>query len=415
MQRKTIYWGWYVVFGAFVLMGLNHGTTYCFTIFVKPVTEDLSWSRSAISLAPSITMVVYGIGGIFSGRLLDRIAPRWVMTFGAVTLATALFLTGFVREPWHLYLTYGLLAGIGTSCLGAVVGSSTVAKWFQRKRGLAIGIASVGIGVGSMLLSPLVGYAVKQWGWPWGFWILGGLVLVLGVITAQTLMGKTRPEDYGLHPDGEAPPSHPEETPPPAVAPGMPMNQVLRDSRYWVLSLCYTFALVAQISAFIHQTAFGMELGIDLIKAALLPGYIGLASIGGRFFFGWLSDRLRDAKYAASLGFLFMAAGVGVLLVASTMNHMVLYALLFGFGYGSIAPLMPYLLADRFGSLVLGASYGMLTFFVAGIGGSTGAIVSGMIYDRFGSYTAAWWMDLILLLAAAILVASLKPSRLKTE
>ncbi len=415
MQRKAIYWGWYVVFGAFVLMGLNHGTTYCFTIFVKPITTDLSWSRSAISFAPSITMIVYGIGGIFSGRLLDRIAPRWVMTFGAVTLSAALILTGFVREPWHLYLTYGLLGGIGTSCLGAVVGSSTVGKWFQRKRGLAIGIASIGIGIGSMILAPLVGYAVKNWGWPWGFWILGGLVLVLGVVTAQTLMGKTRPEDYGMYPDGEVPPSHPEQPPPPTTAPGVPMKQLLRDSQYWILSLCFTFALVAQISAFVHQTAFAVELNIDLMQAALLPGYIGLASIGGRFFFGWLSDRLPDAKYAACLGFVFMAAGVAVLLVAANMNHMVTYALFFGFGYGCIAPLMPYLLADRFGSLVLGASYGLLTFFVAGIGGSAGAIISGMIYDRFGSYTAAWWMDLTLLLMAAVLVATLKPSHLKTN
>lgn len=408
MEQTKIYWGWYVVFGAFVLMGLNHGTTYCFTIFVKPVSTDLSWSRSAISLAPSITMIVYGLGGIFSGRLLDRVAPRWVMTFGAVTLSLALFLTGFVREPWHLYLTYGLLGGIGTSCLGAVVCSSTVGKWFQRKRGIAIGIASIGVGVGSMVLSPLVGYAVKHWGWPWGFWILGVLVLVLGVVTAQTLMGKTRPEDYGLHPDGAPPDSHPDQAAAPAAASGVPMREVLRDARFWTLVLCFTFALVAQISAFVHQTAFAVEMGIDLVKAAFLPGYIGLASIGGRFFFGWLSDRLPDAKYAACLGFLLMAAGIGVLLLAESMNHLVAYALLFGFGYGCIAPLMPYLLADRFGSLVLGASYGLLTFFVAGIGGSTGAIVSGMIYDRFGSYTAAWWMDLAFLVAAAVLVISLK-------
>jgi len=415
MKRNPIYWGWYVVMGAFVLSGLSHGTTYCFTIFVKPIVTDLSWSRSAISLAPSITMIVYGLGGIFSGRLLDRVAPRWVMTFGAVTLSTALILTGFAREPWHLYLSYGLLGGIGASCLGVVVCSSTVGKWFLRRRGIAIGIASVGVGVGSMALSPLVGYAVKHWGWPWGFWILGGIVLVLGVVTAQTSMGKTRPEDYGLYPDGEAPTPQSPQEPAPAVAAGVPMNVVLQDSRYWILITCFTLALVAQISAFVHQTAFAVEMGIDLLKASLLPGYIGLASIGGRFFFGWLSDRLPDAKYAASLGFLFMASGVVVLLLAATMNHMVLYALLFGFGYGCVAPLMPYLLADRFGSLVLGASYGLLTFFVAGIGGSAGAIISGMIYDRTGSYTAAWWMDLTVLLVAAMLVVTLRPSRRRAE
>jgi predicted MFS family arabinose efflux permease len=173
------------------------------------------------------------------------------------------------------------------------------------------------------------------------------------------------------------------------------MRQVLRDSRYWILSLCFTFALVAQISAFVHQTAFAVELGIDLMQAALLPGYIGLSSIGGRFFFGWLSDRLRDAKYAACLGFLFMAAGVAR--PPRGRRHE---------PHGRIRPALrlrlrvhcppdAVSLADRFAASSSGHLW-HADLFVAGIGGSGGAIASGMIYDRFGSYTAAWWMDLVL-------------------
>ena len=138
---------------------------------------------------------------------------------------------------------------------------------------------------------------------------------------------------------------------------------------------------------------------------------IGLASVLGRFFFGWLSDRIRDAKYSSALGFLFMTAGMIFLLKADTVTLLFTYALLFGFGYGSIATMMPYLLADRFGRHILGAAYGMLTFFVVGIGGGIGPVFTGYIYDLSGSYAPAWLLNLTVLLIVTFLILALKPRR----
>jgi sugar phosphate permease len=107
-KKSDFYWGWYVVLGAFLIMGINYGARYCFGIFVKPMSLEYHWSRSVISLGASLMILTYGIGGILSGYLLDRMAPRRIMILGAVIASTGMILTGFIKSPWQYYLTYGL-------------------------------------------------------------------------------------------------------------------------------------------------------------------------------------------------------------------------------------------------------------------------------------------------------------------
>ena len=153
-EKLDLYWGWYVVLGAFLIMAINYGARYCFGVFVKPMSLEYHWSRSVISLGASVMVLSYGIGGIFSGYLLDRMVPRQIITIGAIISATGLILTGFVQSPWQFYLTYGVLCGGGTSCFGVVVCNASVGKWFIKKRGIALGTASVGVGVGTLYLVP---------------------------------------------------------------------------------------------------------------------------------------------------------------------------------------------------------------------------------------------------------------------
>jgi MFS family permease len=408
--QVKVFWGWYVVLGALLITGINYGVRYSFGIFLKPMAQEYQWSRSAVSMGISILILVYGIGGILTGRLIDRIAPRWLITAGSVLLATGLFLTALVREPWQFYITYGLLGGIGASCFGVVVCNSSVGKWFIRRRGLAIGLSSIGVGAGTMAMAPLAGYVVKVYGWQAGFVLLGVFVLVIGVILSQFLMGRTRPEDYGLLPDGDGP--APRDCGPavaggPRVTPSL--GSVLRDTRFWILAACYGLAIMAEMSALVHQVPYALDRNIDKVAAASSLGLIGMASIAGRFFFGWLADRMHDAKYASVLGFVLMIGGMLLLLKAGSAKMLMVYALLFGFGYGSISTMMPFLLADRFGRHLLGAAYGMLTFLCAGIGGGIGPVITGYVYDLTGSYTSAWLLNLAALVIAAVLILALRP------
>jgi sugar phosphate permease len=292
---------------------------------------------------------------------------------------------------------------------GVVVCNSSVGKWFVSRRGLAIGTSSVGLGIGTMLLAPLAGFIVGSWGWRAGFATLATIMLIVGVGLGQTLMRRTRPEEHGLLPDGD---------PAPAVAgeegciggpDGKPaLGAILRDPRFWIIAFCCGVAVMVELAALVHQVAYARDRQIDPMAVASSIGLIGVTGTLGRFFFGWLADRVRDAQYASALGLIAMAGGMFLLLRADSAALLFASSLLFGFGMGSIVTMMSYLLADRFGRGVLGTAYGMLNFLCARIGGGLRPLLTGWLYDLRGSYTLAWQIQLAALLIATCMIFFLK-------
>ena len=411
-RAREVFWGWHVVLGGFLALCLSYGVRYSFGVFVYPMFQETGWPMSVISISASVNILTYAIAGIFFGRLADRIAPKWIMTTGSMLTATGFYFLIHAETPAGLYLSYGILCGVGHACLGMVVCAAAIGKWFIRKRGVALGLSSMGIGVGTMLMGPAAAYIVGAYGWRAGFVVFGALILALGILIGQVLMGKTTPEANGLRPDGDP---AVREGPGPAAVPeqraGTSLRPVLTDRRFWVLAVCNSLATATLMMVFVHQVAYAVGNHIGKFEAAAALGIVGLTSSGSKFFFGWLCDRLADAKYAAALGFFLMAIGMGLLIGADTAVVLYLFAVIFGIGYGSMAPLMPYLTADRFGAQVLGSAYGMLIFFVAGIGGSIGPVIGGLIYDRTGSYGNAWLLNLILLMAISVLILTLKPAK----
>ncbi len=405
---RSIFWGWYVVAGAFLLHAVSYGARYSFGIFVQPLTAENGWSRTVISLAASLNMLFFAAGGIVAGRLLDRIAPRWVASAGAAVGALGFVLSAFVETPPAFYLAYGLLCGLGSSWTGIVVGNSSVGKWFVRKRGVAIGIASMGVSFGTMIMTPVVGWVVKEQGWQSGFIALGLTLLAAGVLIAQVFLGKTKPEAYGLRPDGQRDLQAHDPGGAPGRAAAIPLGEAMRDPRFWILSLCQGAAVMTVLMAFVHQVPYALDLGIDRLAAASSLGAIALAGFCGQLFFGSLSDRLPDPKYSAMLGYLVMAAGMTILLSATTVEGLFAYALVFGFGYGCLGPILPIIASGRFGRESIGSVYGVLNFFVAGVGGALGPIVGGVLYDALGSYRSVWALDIALLLAASAGLTALK-------
>jgi sugar phosphate permease len=410
---RKIFWGWFVVAGAFITIGINYGARYCFGVFLKPMCDELGWSRSVVSFAMSLYILFYGFGGILGGRLLDLFAPRWIIAAGSAIAAFALILTPFISTPLQLYIVYGVIYGMGASFFGAAVCMSSVGKWFIQKQGVAMGTTSVGIGVGTLLLTPLSGVIVKYFDWETGFIVLGIAIFVLCTILSQFFMGRTRPEDYGLLPDGATMPPIPLERPPDVRKSSYRQTTqfLLKDSRFWVINVCFGLGTMVNLTVFVHLVAYAEGYGIDRVSAAFSLGIIGIASIAGRFFFGWLSDRIGDAKHSACLGFACMSVAMVILLLFHSIEFIYLYACLYGFGYGCLSTMMPLLTVDRFGRDISGTAYGLGSFFAVGLGGSIGSIFGGIIYDTTGSYTFAWQVDLAVLIFVTVLIQFLKPAR----
>jgi MFS family permease len=410
-QKFKIFLGWYVVAGAFLIMALSHGGRYCFGIFVQPLTDENGWSRSVVSLAASINLLVYALGGIGSGKLLDRIAPRWIATIGAAVGAAGFLLCSGAKTPLEFYFAYGLLCGFGSSWTGSVTMNTSVGKWFTRKRGLAIGISSMGISFGTITLTAATAYIVEHFSWKTGFLFIGLSLLIPGILIAQLLLRRTVPEAYGLTPDGDLPAAEGNRGLPAGSAAGPPptsTGSIRGDSRFWILALCHGTAVMAALLAYVHQVPYAIDNGIEKIAAAASLSAMGFAGLLGQFLFGWISDRIGDPKYSAALGYLFMAAGMAILLQTRSVEMLFLYSVVFGFGVGSLGPLLPILTADRFGRQNMGSNFGFLNFFVVGLGGFLGPLVGGLVYDGTGSYRYAWGLNLVLLVIMAAIIATLK-------
>ena len=409
-KGNGIFWGWYVVFGSFSIMIISYGVRYSFGVFVKPMLVEYGWPMTIIQLGSSVNLVMYACAGVFTGWLLDRIAPRWVMIGGIITTSTGLILGSFIKTPLGLYLSYGVLVGAGSAGCGMVVTSVAIGKWFDRYRGIAIGISSMGIGVGTMLMAPLAGYIVKYYGWRNGFLIIGLMMLAVGILISYFFMGKYAPSQIGLLPDGDSPEKDIRYAPAAVnLKEKASLIPVLKTLQFWILVFCNVCAVMTVMMTFNLQIAYAIQNGINELEAAAAVGIIGISGSCGKFFFGWLSDRAGDAKYAASAGFGIMAVGMLILFKTQTVGILYSYALIYGFGYGSLAPVMPYMVSDRFGREAMGAVYGALIFFATGLGGSVGPILGGYIYDRTGSFDIGWLICMAALIVVAVTILALKP------
>ncbi|MGB5219041.1 MAG: MFS transporter [Smithella sp.] len=405
-KNQKIFWGWYIVGGAFLVLGINYGARYCFGVFLKPMAEEFALSRSVISIAAAINMLVYSACAIFVGRMLDRVAPRWIITAGALIAASGYLITGFVKTPLGLYLSYGFMVGLASAGMGVVACSSSVSKWFVKKRGLAVGIASMGISLGTVMLTPLAGYIVQSFNWRFGLVALSLMTLTLGISVAQALMRKKNPEAYGLLPDGDYRKVLHQPTSPPEIHKISNLT-LFRDSRFWTMAICQGMAVMISMSVFVHQVAFATDNGIGKIAAASSLAAISITGFMGQFLFGWITDKIKDPKFGSFIGIAFMLGGTTLPLKVQSAFDLYVAALVYGFGYGSLAPMIPLLIADRFGRNVLGSIYGLLTFFI-GMGGAIGPVLGGVIYDKFGSYHYLWMMNIVVLSVIAIAILTLK-------
>ena len=202
--HPRIFYGWIMVALGFVTLGIAFGVWYSFSVFFLAVIKEFGWSRGAASSIFSVFIISQSLVGLLTGFLQDRFGPRVVIPFGTLILAICLALTSQAQNLWHFYVAYGVFAGAGVSLLGFSSHAAFIPKWFERKRGLALGIAMAGIGFGMLFLIPLVERAITAYGWRVTYLYLAGLVLfVVGPLNA--LFSRRRPEDLNLLPDGDMP------------------------------------------------------------------------------------------------------------------------------------------------------------------------------------------------------------------
>jgi MFS family permease len=395
--RLPFFYGWVVVAVAFVTTGLGVNARTAFSLLFPPILDEFGWERGVTAGAFSFGFLVSAVLSPSLGRLMDRRGPRFVMEMGVGLVAAGLLLAPLMSQPWHLYATLGLLVGGGSVCLSYTGQSLYLPNWFVRRRGLAMSLAFAGVGVGSIILLPLVQGIIGRAGWRTACVVLG--LLVLAVLVPLNLLVRRRPQDLGLEPDGDrgaggggaGPPSNIVDAA--WVAVDWTLARAMRTTRFWWIAAGFLCGLFAWYAVQVHQTKYLIEVGFSPTEAAWALGFVSLAGIPGQIVLGHVSDRIgREWVWTAgNLGFALCYLALLWLRDYPTpalLYFMVLVQGMLGYGLTSVIGAIP---AEIFQGRHYGVIFGTLMLAAIG-GGAAGPWVAGALHDATGSYAPAFWI-----------------------
>ena len=364
---------------------------YTFGVFLVPVTTELNWERGAISGAYSMYMLISGPLAILSGRLSDKYkhGARILVTFSGLLTGIGFLLMSQIKSLWQAYLILGFFMGIGSSC-GSIPLNATIPRWFAKRRGIAVGIAIAGIGLGATIAPSLAQWLISAYGWRQAFLILGLITLIIVVPLAQFI--KHSPQQIGLKPYGENGIIEDKQS---LVTEMGSFKQAIKTSHFWLLGLIrFCFVLYMQ-AVIIHLVPYAVDIGIPAIIAAGIMSIHAGVSVIGRLSMGFISDRI-GGRLALSVSLITLTLALIWLPLAKEIWVFYIFAVVFGLAYGGVVPpLLTLLPAEFFGLKSLGIILGALNIFLT-VGGSFGPPLAGSIFDVTGSYSLAFLIYIIL-------------------
>jgi len=394
-QENGLFYGWVIVAAASTIVALQWGCNQTYGIFLTELCDDLGWSKTTISGAYSMGFILGTILGVLAGRLNDKYGPRLMFLGSIVSVSSGLALMSTMNATWQLYLFYGFIVNVGLA-FAWIPAVSTVAHWFIRKRGIALGITQGGIGVVILFMMPFVQFLINSFGWRSSYVILAGIILVLCLPVSRLI--SLNPSDKGLYPDGVPVTAESEENASPKLnTSNSTLKQAIKTKQFWMLFLiCAIFTL--SIATSIHLKAYVIGFGISEMTAATIMGLRSGASAVGTIIMSKVSDRI-GRKIPLAISFFVMALMMFWLMKARQPWEFYLFSIISGFAGGSYA-LFAAIVADWFGTKFHGSIYGMVAV-GEGIGGAIGPLFAGYIYDTTGSYELA-----IMIGAAAFLIGT---------
>jgi MFS family permease len=376
---------WLVVAAGFLMVFILYGSYYCFGVFLKPMLAELGWTRAMISGAFSLYMLVHGGFSMVMGSLSDRYGARLIAAISALVVAVGYGFVSITTTPWHMYVGFGILVGIG---MGAayVTPISTVTRWFSEKRGLALGIVAAGVGVGQMVLPPIIKYLITLSGWRVSFVILGVMVFLIGIpaallLNSPTGRGSGIPRVESEKPEAEA---HQRRSP----HYDWTVREVLGTPGFWLLLLIFSALAFGVTIMAAHLVAHMEDIGIDSVPAAFALTLIGGGGIIGRIFFGRAGDRVGNRPMLTA-SMILQTLLMFFLIKSKQVWAFYLISGLYGLSYGGALPVIISMSSQFYGVASAGAILGILLF-GATIGGAIGATLAGYIFDVTGGYALAF-------------------------
>ena len=437
----AIYYGWVIVAVCFVVLSLISLVAASFPIFYVPALQDFNRSRGSIALAMTFHMILSGVASPLSGWLIDRFGPRLVMPLGALTTGGALLWLSRSSALWQFYLTFGVLAAIGSSMLHITPTTAVASNWFDKKRGTAISIVVAGPGAGQLFLLPLLQNLINHIGWRNTYFVFGAAISIIPTVLTLLFLWR-RPADRGLSIEDEKgrqskirnqlralvkkpSPLHDKET---EVEPSTEtlivdkkwvetdwtVSKAVCTLRFWALTAVMALIASGLFMVSVHLAAYLVDKGYSSTLAASVMGFQGFVNIIGSLVGGMLGDRIGREKTLTLAMITFIGCITLLNIGGSIINPALVYgfALFYGMGYGMAFPAFMASAADLFQGNHFGSILGVIMlcgYFGAGIG----AWMGGYFFDLTHAYRANFLVAGLMMLTSAILIWKVRPSQVR--
>ncbi|MFC1533681.1 MFS transporter [Thermodesulfobacteriota bacterium] len=417
-EKTSFFYGWYMVAILWIMIFLTGSVAV--SIFFKPMLEDFGWDRATLSSVQSVALLIFTIASPLIGRLIDRFGPKTMLLACVVPQVLSRMINGMATSIWQLYIAR-IFYGVNVLPSAQVL----ISRWFVSKRGIALGIFSTGMPLGTMILAPISQYMILTWGWRMTMFFWAAVTFV--VMLPLALGIKNDPRDKGYGPDGEPLLSH--GTNDRLAEKGdntlnvqvrgrdvKGFSEVIENASFWFLSFSHFICGIGCGIMMTHIVIFTIDMGYsDMVGASLVSVQGGL-NLVGLLFTGPLSDRIPRKKVLALIHFIrflsFVIIVIFILLAGVPLWLLYAAMALFGFGWFTTAPLTAGLVADLFGSSRMGTISGVVMAFHM-FGMAAGAYVCGVIFDFTNSYFVTFLIQGPLELLAAIFALFIKRKTIK--
>ena len=405
-NKGKIFYGWVIVIASLIIICTLSGIKYSFGVFFKPLQGEFELTRTITSSVFSTYTVLIAVFAIISGWALDRYGPRLVILLMGLLTGLSLLITSQTNSLWQIFLTYSLLLSMGTAGTIPVL-TAVVSRWFGKKRGVALGIASSGIGLGTLVAPPAAAYLISNLEWRMSYVVMG-LVAWMVVISLAMLL-KRDPGEIRAYPDGSkadatrAELAGPEER---YRLTGLSLQQASKTKSFWFMLSNWLLFGTSVGLILTHIVPHATDIGIPTMQASTIISVTASFQILSRVLVGRISDRT-GRKVP---GIICTVLGTGALIWLTRSQKLwmfYLFATVFGLSWGGIAIVNLTLVSEVFGGRSLGVIMGTLEVGFS-IGLAIGAALGGFVFDATSNYAIAFSIGAVTMLTMAILINSIK-------
>jgi len=398
-SQDKLFYGWVIVITFLVSGTILWGTRLSFGVFFKSIAAEFDLTRAATSSVFSIQMLFSLAFSILGGWAADKYGPRIVVLMMGIFAGLSLLLTSQINSPWQLFITYSFLLAAGTGAVFSVA-MSTVSRWFDKKRGLAMGFAGSGNASGTMVMAPFATYLIAIFDWRMAYIVMGLLAWVIVMPLSRLL--RRDPYEIGALPDGvKSPPEDTAKEKSSTRPDDLSLAQVIRTRSFWSIIPIFLFYAINQFLIATHLVPHITDIGFSAAEAATVLSLLGGIGLGGRVLLGAFSDRI-GRQLMSAICLLIQTVAMAWLIWAQELWMFYVFALIYGFGFGGFGPAVAALAGDIFGLRRIGTILGVLDIGF-GTGAAIGPVIGGLIFDVSNSYFLAFLIGAVALAVASLL------------